>query len=658
MTRLYSVRTTEYDHECYVPADAPAAGVIHKAGGREVRVLSEHALKAALEADMRGRGYKDLQYRADCEGATPLQTLYVLAFNCSLRRAMLKAVPRGQPICVENDILRVDVASSARSQLWLVDGKTTEQLVAALADLSDVVDDVLPVVQRAFGPPVATLQRGVRRFCGRRLRLSMPSAPDWPGGIEYIMARRRFELAAGSPPPPPQMEARLKVEKRLLLLATTKGADAARGLMEQMVADAAAAAGDDEVCARPAAIRAAFAANGKALRWASRLGHIPSVRALVAARDQFRDSVSYHTSYRGDAADVKEAVKEAVAWTHYDVARELVDCCTGAEVFVDIYLDGTLQLAKSLLYHNIVDARMALLQFLRQSDRMSPSAVRAATELLLDHGAQIDGRLLEEAVSTGRARLLRDMLSVLRARVTADGALPRLATPRTDARQRSEMPPAACLHRVMLRAVRLPDDADRAGMAHALLQLGGVDAGFCDGEALVEAARRGDDGVVQLLLDYGAPAGCRSGEPLVAAARDGHVKAVRLLLDYGAPAGCRSGEALVAAARNGHDRVVQVLLDRGAPAGCRSGEPLVAAARNGRVAAVRLLLDRGAPAGKRALTALVAAAAGGHADVVHELLLAVAALDPTMPQETRQIIALARGAAYKRGHEHTAAILA
>lgn len=72
-------------------------------------------------------------------------------------------------------------------------------------------------------------------------------------------------------------------------------------------------------------------------------------------------------------------------------------------------------------------------------------------------------------------------------------------------------------------------------------------------EMLVKAARGGDDGLVELLLSYGANP---SGKPLIGAAEYGHQDVVNLLLDGGSNILCLSDSG-----RN----VLQVAVKRGTP---------------------------------------------------------------------------------------------
>ncbi|KAF7511461.1 hypothetical protein GJ744_004650 [Endocarpon pusillum] len=91
--------------------------------------------------------------------------------------------------------------------------------------------------------------------------------------------------------------------------------------------------------------------------------------------------------------------------------------------------------------------------------------------------------------------------------------------------------------------------------------------------ALLKAAERGRDAVVQLLLDKGTEVNAQGGyygNALQAASAKGHEKVVEMLLDKGAEVNVRDevnaqdgvyGNALQAASEEGHEKAVQMLLD-------------------------------------------------------------------------------------------------
>ena len=68
-------------------------------------------------------------------------------------------------------------------------------------------------------------------------------------------------------------------------------------------------------------------------------------------------------------------------------------------------------------------------------------------------------------------------------------------------------------------------------MASALLDMG---ADIHDGQPLCHAAKQGNPGLVQLLLDRGADATAQDGRALLEAAGGGHTATAQLLLDRGA----------------------------------------------------------------------------------------------------------------------------
>jgi ankyrin repeat protein len=149
---------------------------------------------------------------------------------------------------------------------------------------------------------------------------------------------------------------------------------------------------------------------------------------------------------------------------------------------------------------------------------------------------------------------------------------------------------------------------------------------------LHEAARRGYDGVVLLLLRSGAPINVhpRGQEAAFhAAARAGHETTVQLLLREGARPNVRDSDQrtpLHYAADSGNMAVANALLAGGAnvdPADRLGDTPLFLAARRGLPDAVRLLVDKGADVNHRdagGSTALHGACAAGHLEVVRFLL--------------------------------------
>jgi ankyrin repeat protein len=123
------------------------------------------------------------------------------------------------------------------------------------------------------------------------------------------------------------------------------------------------------------------------------------------------------------------------------------------------------------------------------------------------------------------------------------------------------------------------------------------------GSALQEAAFRGEEKTVDLLLEHGAEVNIFTGHfgtALQAAAAAGHLRIVQELVTRGAHVNTLSGfhgNPLAAAASGGYRNIVEYLVGHGARVNARGGEygyPLIAAARNGEIAVVRYLLEAGA----------------------------------------------------------------
>ena len=172
---------------------------------------------------------------------------------------------------------------------------------------------------------------------------------------------------------------------------------------------------------------------------------------------------------------------------------------------------------------------------------------------------------------------------------------------------------------------------------------GGLTARAATDAPLVEAAARGDTGVVRNLLRRGADVNQARGDGMTAlhqAAERGDATLAGLLIYAGAEveAGTRIGgyTPLHVAARGGHAAVVDVLLAAGADAAAvtvNSGvQPLHLAAAAGSTRAVASLIDAGADvdarAGEWAQTPLIFAAAADRAEIIRQLL--VASADPSL----------------------------
>lgn len=160
---------------------------------------------------------------------------------------------------------------------------------------------------------------------------------------------------------------------------------------------------------------------------------------------------------------------------------------------------------------------------------------------------------------------------------------------------------------------------------------------------LFAAANRGQDSVVQLLLEQGADVNDggynvpgSAWSPLCTAAKHGHESTVKILLAHGAnvEAANQAGwTAIAAASKAGHAGIVNLLLREGANPSSRSKKQwsaLHAATIDGRVEVVRVLLAAGADAkvkDDRGRTPVLVAIEQGREDIV-ELLLAYDQRDP------------------------------
>jgi ankyrin repeat protein len=149
---------------------------------------------------------------------------------------------------------------------------------------------------------------------------------------------------------------------------------------------------------------------------------------------------------------------------------------------------------------------------------------------------------------------------------------------------------------------------------------------------LVEAAKRGNLGVVGLLLERGATVDDENAESFTAlhgAAQNGHEAVVRVLADKGATINQQTKQGVTAlhvAAYNSHEAVVRVLAEKGATINQQTKGGVTAlhfAAENGHEAVVRVLAEKGATINqqtKGGVTALHFAAENGHKAVVRVLV--------------------------------------
>ena len=153
-----------------------------------------------------------------------------------------------------------------------------------------------------------------------------------------------------------------------------------------------------------------------------------------------------------------------------------------------------------------------------------------------------------------------------------------------------------------------------------------------NGQALIDAARRGDAAAVEALLGAGADAAATGGDgstALLWASHRDDLDTARRLLDAGAAVDAANdlgATPLWAASQNGGAPMVHLLLAAGADPDLAllSGEtPLMVAARAGSAVVVEHLADGGADLdrrGSRGQTALMWAVAQHHAGVVAALL--------------------------------------
>jgi len=121
--------------------------------------------------------------------------------------------------------------------------------------------------------------------------------------------------------------------------------------------------------------------------------------------------------------------------------------------------------------------------------------------------------------------------------------------------------------------------------------------------ALMAAANKGDERVVDLLLRHGAEANLQNSNgdsTLMHAAIRGHEKVVEVLLWHGAEANLQNSfgsTALMAAAQEGFDQVAELLLQHGVDANPQDNKgdtALMIAAYNGNERVVEMLLEHGA----------------------------------------------------------------
>lgn len=143
---------------------------------------------------------------------------------------------------------------------------------------------------------------------------------------------------------------------------------------------------------------------------------------------------------------------------------------------------------------------------------------------------------------------------------------------------------------ILLRAV----DAEQPSVVDSLIE-NGVDLVAHGLPALDKAAGKGDQAIVQLLIDAGVDAngtwGTGGSSALYSAARNGDVDMVNLLVARGASVATANNRSapLHVAAKSGHSEVVEALLLNGAPATLND---LYVALENRRSEIAQILLDQ------------------------------------------------------------------
>ncbi|KAJ3338898.1 Kinesin- protein 6, partial [Gonapodya sp. JEL0774] len=152
-----------------------------------------------------------------------------------------------------------------------------------------------------------------------------------------------------------------------------------------------------------------------------------------------------------------------------------------------------------------------------------------------------------------------------------------------------------------------------------------ITVGYESTFALAEAARRGYDTAVGLLLQRGAYLSFHFLQAILLAVEGDHINAVHLLLAYAVREDETQSQSLPAksllwAAQHGSIRVVNLLLDRGVDVNMWNGQFLAAAAVHGHMNVLKLLLERGADPSLSGFYALQQAAEQNHFGCVEVLL--------------------------------------
>ncbi|KAJ7674252.1 ankyrin repeat-containing domain protein [Mycena rosella] len=165
------------------------------------------------------------------------------------------------------------------------------------------------------------------------------------------------------------------------------------------------------------------------------------------------------------------------------------------------------------------------------------------------------------------------------------------------------------------------------------------------GSALQAASGMGHEGIVRLLIEYGADinlmtSGGRYHNALQAASAGGYEPIVQLLIEHGA--NISFTDVLHTASSRGHEQIVRLLIKHGA--NMTSTNALQAASSTGNEQIVRLLMEHGANVDSSG--ALVAASRGGHEHIVRLLIEhgadinSTPALDEALSRGDGQIIRL------------------
>lgn len=164
--------------------------------------------------------------------------------------------------------------------------------------------------------------------------------------------------------------------------------------------------------------------------------------------------------------------------------------------------------------------------------------------------------------------------------------------------------------------------AENANKARILLQQG-ADPGYNDGEALVYAAKNGQLALLQVLHEEGhVDLNIRNGHALLLAAMRGRNDVINYLIDKGMdPDGVEKiGRPIAQAAGNDYVETVELLKKRGADINIKDGYPLAIASMLGALKGVEKLVALNADVNAGQGLALRAALDGGSVEVAQFLL--------------------------------------